>query len=212
VGEVIRLGETPIAVIDVESTGLHPSQDRIVEIAVLRLAEDWMSGELFETLINPERDPGPSFAHGLYAEDLVDAPLFWDIAPELSEVLEGCVIAAHNVNFDSAFLRYEFWRIGRPFSARPLLDTARAGTALGRINKGDNRSLAACCERERIFLPESHTAKGDANSTTELVRLYLQMAYERGMDFADLAVAPLELPEPDLSFPVRTASKAMPRR
>lgn len=207
---VIRLGETPIAVIDVESTGLHPSQDRIVEIAVVRMSEDWMSAGLFETLVNPERDPGPTFAHGLAAEDLVDAPLFWEIAPELSSALDGCVIAAHNVNFDFAFLRYEFWRLGRPFPVRPLLDTARAGTALGRIIKGDNRSLAACCEREHVFAPESHTAKGDATATAELLRIYLQMAYERGMDFADLAVAPLELCIENTPF--RERSRAMPRK
>jgi DNA polymerase III epsilon subunit family exonuclease len=207
---MIRLGETPIAVIDVESTGLSPSQDRIVEIAVVRMSEDWMSAGLFETLVNPERDPGPTFAHGLAAEDLVDAPLFWEIAPELSSALDGCVIAAHNVNFDAAFLRYEFWRLGKVLPKYPLLDTARAGTALGRIIKGDNRSLAACCEREHVFLPESHTAKGDATATAELLRIYLQMAYTLEMDFADLAVAPLELCIENTPF--RERSRAVPRK
>jgi DNA polymerase III alpha subunit (gram-positive type) len=100
--------------------------------------------------------------------------------------------------------------LGRAFPKYPLLDTARAGTALGRIIKGDNRSLAACCEREHVFVPESHTAKGDATATAELLRIYLQMAYERGMDFVDLAVKPLELHIENTPF--RERSRAMPRK
>lgn len=210
-GRVIKLGETPIAVIDCESTGLHPSEDRIVEIAVLRLDEDWMGGTWWETLVNPERDPGPTFAHQLVAEDLADAPVFADIAPELFEMLDGCILAAHNVNFDAAFLRYETWRLGLPFPNYPLLDTARVGTALGQIIKGDARSLTACCERAGIVVTDRHSARGDAMATGELLREYLQAAYTRDMDFADLAVYPLELPEPGTSLNTRK-SRAKRRR
>lgn len=198
---MIKLGETPIAVIDCETTGLHPSQDRVVEIAVLRLDEDWMGGSWWETLVNPERDPGPTHAHGISAEDLIGAPLFWEIAPELLEMVEGCVIAAHNVNFDFAFLRYEFWRMGKVFPKFPLLDTGRAGTAIGSIISGDTRSLRACCEREGIVVADAHSARGDVMATGELLREYLSRAYSMDLDFMHLAVSPLELPE---SLPMRT--------
>lgn len=208
---MIKLGETPICVIDVESTGLSPSSDRIVEIAVLRLEEDWMSGVWWESLVNPERDPGPTHAHGLTTADLEHAPTFWDIAPELAEMLSGCVIAAHNVNFDAAFLRYEFWRLGKVFPRYPLLDTARVGTALGNIIKGDARSLQACCARAGIVVGDAHSARGDAMATGELLRQYLQAAYEQEMDFADLAVSQLLMPEA-IAFPPRTTTKALARK
>lgn len=164
----------------------------------------------WESLINPDRDPGPSFAHGIYAEDLVDAPSFGDVAPELAEILDGCVIAAHNVNFDSSFLRYECRRLGLAVPEYPLLDTIRAGWALGCITSGDSRKLADLCAREGIALEHAHTAMGDASAVAELVGTYLSLAASWGMDFQHLAVNPLVLPEPPAREP--RPSMAVPRR
>lgn len=200
--------DTPVACIDIESTGLSPSKDRVIEIAVLRIEGDTLTP--YETLINPERDPGPTFAHGLTTEDLIDAPLFWDIAPELSGMLDGAVIAAHNVNFDSSFLRYEFWRLGKVFPQHPLLDTVRAGWALGRVVSGDSRKLADLCAREGIDATGPHTAAWDAGLVALLVQAYLARAKAYGLGYADLAISHLELPQP-LKWPELGKSKAKPR-
>jgi DNA polymerase-3 subunit epsilon len=205
---VIAIGGTPVACIDVESTGLSPSRDRVVEIAVVRIGPN---PARWESLINPGRDPGPSFAHGIYADDLVDAPSFEDVAPELAEILDGCVIAAHNVNFDSSFLRYEFRRLGVAFPDHPLLDTIRAGWALGCVTSGDSRKLVDLCAREGIALENAHTAMGDASAVAELVHSYLALAASWGMGFQHLAVNPLVLPEPPAREP-RRPSMAVPRR
>ena len=62
------------AVIDVETTGLyHGGHDRIVEVAILRLAPDGSVVDQFETLLNPERDMGPTWLHGIETRD-VDRP------------------------------------------------------------------------------------------------------------------------------------------
>jgi hypothetical protein len=74
----------PIAVIDVETTGLFPwRHDRIVEIAAVVVNEHGMIEREFVSLVNPQRDVGPTRIHGLTAEDVLHAPPFCDIAPLL---------------------------------------------------------------------------------------------------------------------------------
>lgn len=207
---MIQLG-TPIAVVDCETTGLHPSQDRVVELAVVQM--DFV-GPHWNTLINPDRDPGPTFAHGITSEDVQGAPRFADIQPELAHQLRGRIIASHNVNFDAAFLRYEHWWMDVEFPAYPLLDTGRMAMALGLVPAGGARSLEALCARENILRAQEgdeHTALGDAIVTAHLVHRYLGYALERGMGFADLGINQLVMPEFGRP-PKRSGSLAMPRK
>ena len=66
----------------------------------------------FECLINPLRDPGPTWLHGLTPSILRDAPIFEDIALHLAALLDGAVVAAHNLSFDRRLLQLEFERAG----------------------------------------------------------------------------------------------------
>ena len=111
----------PIAVIDVETTGLYPfHNDRVIEIAVVVVGADGRIEREFVSLVNPGRDIGPSSIHGLTSEDILHAPQFREVAAGLFDVLSGTVaIAAHNVRFDRQFLESEFSRIECPF--RPHL-------------------------------------------------------------------------------------------
>lgn len=104
----------PIAVIDVETTGLFPYRhDRVVEIAAVILDERGAVEREFASLVNPERDIGPSSIHGLSSSDVVPAPRFAEIVGELLETMAGAVaIAAHNARFDRLFLQRELERIG----------------------------------------------------------------------------------------------------
>ena len=64
------------AVVDLETTGVYPSKDRIIEVAVVHLD---VSGQLigeFSTLIDPHRDVGPTHIHGITAADVMGAPGF----------------------------------------------------------------------------------------------------------------------------------------
>lgn len=191
----VRLGVTPLAVVDLECTGLHPSWDRIVEIAVIRLTPSGDIENTWSTLVNPQRDPGPTFAHGLVATDLAEAPLFSDVADELEQRLDGAVLAAHNSNFDCAFLRYEFARLERQVPHWPQLCTTRVANRLGRATQARSRSLVDLCALEGIPHPPGvHTALGDATATAQLLRVYLYYAVRYGYGFPDLGVRPLQLP------------------
>ena len=154
----------PLAVIDVETTGLNPYRhDRVVEVAaVLVLPEEGIQAEL-TTLVNPERDVGPTRIHGLSASDLINAPRFAEIAAHLVEVLRSsAVLVGHNVRFDVSFLQSEYRRIGVEMPPYTTLDTmAIAGGG----------TLSACCAEYGVkYDGRAHAALHDARAAACLLQ------------------------------------------
>ncbi len=157
----------PLAVIDVETTGLNPYRhDRVVEVAaVLLLPEQGIQAEL-TTLVNPERDVGPTSIHGLTASDVINASRFADIAANLIEFLRGsAVLVGHNVRFDLSFLQAEYRRIGVEMPTYTTLDTmAIAGGG----------TLSACCAEYGVkFDGRAHAALHDARAAACLLQKML---------------------------------------
>jgi DNA polymerase-3 subunit epsilon len=112
--ERIAAGETPYVFFDLETTGLTPKRDRVIEIAALRF--DRASGEIepFQTLVKPDR-PIPAFVRAMTGLD--DAAL--TEAPEPKAALEAFFafvgdlpLVAYNIGFDHAFLVAEAEREG----------------------------------------------------------------------------------------------------
>lgn len=122
----------PLAFFDLETTGVNVASDRIVEIAILKVLPDGRiekrpSSENQRFLINPEM-PIPletSLIHGIYDEDVKDAPTFADVADKIFKFLFDCDLAGFNSNkFDVPILAEEFLRCGIDFSIedRNLID------------------------------------------------------------------------------------------
>ena len=101
-----------MVVFDLETTGTNISQDRIVEIAMVKAMPDGTIEEKCRK-INPTI-PIPnetSLIHGIYDEDVKDEPTFAQIAKSLAQYLEGCDLAGFNVlGFDVPMLVEEFLR------------------------------------------------------------------------------------------------------
>lgn len=152
-----------IAVLDVETTGLWPGRShRIIEVGVVRLDCDGQMHAEFESLVNPDRDLGPTFIHGISAQDVAQAPSFPEVAPLLVDALRGCsVIAAYNARFDLGFLRSEFHRIGLELpEIAPLCCMHQSG----------GRSLQHACEVWGLDPARQwHSAIDDARATAELL-------------------------------------------
>jgi len=158
------------AVVDVETTGLFFSKDRVVEIAVVRLDEDAAVVDEFSTLINPRRDVGQTRIHGIAAADVVDAPTFEEAAALIWALLAGRVLVAHNVRFDFGMLDAEFGRCGVRLPPPPTMCTmALAGHYLHRLPA---RSLPACCDAAEIELSQHHSALADARAAAQLFRCF----------------------------------------
>ena len=181
-----RLGTSAFAVVDLETTGLDPGRDRVVQLAVVRTDARGAVVDEWETLVDPGRDPGPTEVHGITAAALVGAPTFADVADELRRRLRGAAVVGHNLAFDAAFLAAEHDRAGtgegssppRPptpwLEATPGLCTLRLAR---RVLPGPAAyTLSACCERTGVVLTDAHTALGDARATAGLLAALLDRA------------------------------------
>ena len=118
--------ERPLVFFDIESTGTNPYRDRIVEIAVIKVMPDGSRQEVVRR-INPSMPipAGASAVHGMYDDDVKDAPTFDVVAQNLYNYLEGCDLAGYNiVKFDVPMLQEEFKRCGLTLSMqnRKLID------------------------------------------------------------------------------------------
>lgn len=116
--------DAPFAVVSVQTTGFAPDAgDRIVEIAVARVDVRGAISDEYSTLVDPGRDVGPIFVHGITGSDVRDAPSFEDIAGELLDRLDGAIVVAHNAVIEERFLAAEFARIGVQLPLNPALDS-----------------------------------------------------------------------------------------
>ena len=168
------------AVIDLETTGLNPYRhDRIVEIAALLVSNDGSVVREFTSIVNPERDVGPTHVHGLSAADVLQAPLFSEVATPLLELLRPSVaLVAHNARFDLSFLNLEFRRLGVELPQCEVVDTMR-------LSGGG--ALAACCGSRGIEIEgKAHSAAHDALATARLLFALLQESPSLGTSFRSL--------------------------
>lgn len=176
----VALDDLDFAVIDVETTGLNPNRyDRVIEIAIVRLMAGGRLTEEFVTLVNPERDLGPTHVHGIMARDIIDAPSFADIAGDVLDRLANAVVVAHNVAFDTAFLVAECDRAGHTLPEFPKLCTLRLSLTLGDSLPG--RALLDCCNHFGIEVGQLHSAGDDARACALLLLKCLERASRAGV-------------------------------
>jgi DNA polymerase-3 subunit epsilon len=196
----VALGYTYVAV-DVETTGLDPKADRIVEIAAVKFDSHGTVLEEWSTLVNPgSTDAGPTHIHGIEGDWLAAAPTFEDIAGDLGSRLIGSYPVSHNTDFDWSFIEKEYERIGFElggFNTACTLDVARALGLPGRLG-----ALAAELD---IQQSAAHTALDDARVTAKILAHILPMVDRSTFEGAS-AVTASDVP------PVAPSGKAVHRR
>ncbi|WP_299904661.1 3'-5' exonuclease [uncultured Paracoccus sp.] len=160
-----RLADLTCVVFDTETTGLTDS-DRILQIAGLRIAGGRLTGERFETLVQPGR-PIPAAStriHGITDAMVADAPLKAAALTAFQHFCDEATLVAHNAPFDMGFLRRAAPETGAHFT-NPVLDTVLLSAMLW--GQSADHSLDALCARLDIAIPPElrHTAMGDAQAT-----------------------------------------------
>jgi DNA polymerase-3 subunit epsilon len=174
--------DTPIAVLDFETTGLSPGYDRVVEVSVVRIEPGAAPRLVLDTLVKPGRRMAATEIHGITDRDVADAPRFEEIAGDLARALAGCVLAAHNVYFDLKFLRHELGRLGQ-YRELPHLCTMYVRPLLGL--RACN--LNAACIADRIAYTPMHTSRSDSTAAALLWIRYREVFRARGLvTFQDL--------------------------
>jgi DNA polymerase-3 subunit epsilon len=161
------------AVVDIETTGSRPGDDRITEIAIL-IHDGEKVVRTFTSLINPERSIPFQISQltGITDEMVRGAPRFPEVARQIVEFTDGMVFVAHNVRFDYSFLKAEFGSLGYNYS-RKTLCTVRLSRKL--IPGLPSYSLGKLCESLKIPLKNRHRAFGDAEATTILLDRMLKL-------------------------------------
>jgi DNA polymerase-3 subunit epsilon len=163
----------PLAFIDLETTGINISLDRIVEIAIVKISPDGTK-LVKRKLINPLM-PIPkasSDIHGITDEMVKDAPSFKQVANEFKQFIDNCDIAGYNSNrFDVPMLLEEFLRAGLDFSidGKKMLDVQKV------FHMMEQRTLSAAykfyCNKT---LEGAHSAEHDATATWEVLEAQLE--------------------------------------
>jgi DNA polymerase-3 subunit epsilon len=166
------------AVVDVETTGLA-RDDRIISAAVYRLDARGEVEDHWYTMVNPERDPGPVWIHGLTSDMLEGAPLFSDIAEEFSTRLEGRVLVAHNAVFDWQMIAREYARAEREAPVRQRLCTIALSKELALPLP--NHKLESLAAHFGVVQERAHHALDDARVLAEAFRPSLRAAAAGGV-------------------------------
>lgn len=162
----------PIAVFDLETTGVNVATDRIVEISIIKINPDGKE-QILSQRINPGI-PIPEEAskiHGITDDAVKDMPSFAEYAPKLVQFLGNCDLAGYNSNkFDIPLLMEEFLRIDMAFDlkGRRLVDVQNI------FYKMEPRTLKAAykfyCNKD---LENAHSAEADAIATYEILKSQL---------------------------------------
>lgn len=176
----------PIAFIDLETTGINVTTDRIVELSVLKISpngkEEWMT-----TRVNPEVPipPKTTAIHGITDADVADSPTFKEVGKKLAAFLEGCDLAGYNaIKFDIPVLAEEFLRINIDFNFRKR----RYVDVQVIFHKKEQRTLSAAylfyCRKE---LEGAHGSKADTAATFEVLKSQLDRYSDLENDVEKLA-------------------------
>jgi DNA polymerase-3 subunit epsilon len=176
----VHLDEVTFAVLDVETTGLAPQfGDRVCEVALLRFRGGTELGR-FHTLVNPQRpiSPGAFAVNGIRDQDLVDAPMFAEIAPKLLGWLEDGALVAHNAPFDLSFLAMEFRTCKLPLTLNPIIDTLALARRCYAFPSNGLQTVARCLGVDTIG---QHRALADVVTTKMILERFVADLRQKGI-------------------------------
>lgn len=165
------------AILDIETTGGAFNQEGITEIAIYKF-DGTQVVDQFISLVNPERPIQPFVEKltGIRQPMLKAAPKFYEIAKRIIEITSGCILVAHNANFDYRILQLEFKRLGYDFVI-PTLCTVELSKKL--LPEAPSYSLGKLVRSLGIPIADRHRANGDAMATVKLFELLLSKDTEK---------------------------------
>ena len=166
--------EKPIVFFDLETTGLNISEDRIIEFCAVKVIGD-TTERLYYRLNNCNVPIAPEATekHGINESDLINEPVFADVAIEILSFLDDCDLGGYNIlGFDLPLLTEEFYRAGIPFNHRKhrILD----GYAI--LKYYEPSTLESIYKKYTgKTLENAHTAEADVLATIEVVKAQLSI-------------------------------------
>lgn len=158
--------------LDLETTGLNPNRDKIIEIAAIKIKEDGTILEEFHALVHPGVPLPQIITHitGITDEELKDAQPLEKVADALREFLgDTPTILGHSIQFDVDFLN-----AAGLLATHAILDTFELAQTL--LPKEDSYSLEILSEKYRLPHPNKHRAPDDTRVAIELYKMLRTVA------------------------------------
>jgi DNA polymerase III subunit epsilon len=171
-----------IAFVDLETTGTAAGADRVTEVGIVRVDDGGLVSE-WSSLVNPECSIPPAIQAltGISNAMVVAAPTFRQIADDVAAQVGGAVFVAHNARFDYGFLKHEFARLGRSFTAK-VLCTVKLSRRL--YPETGPHNLDAVIARHSLAATDRHRALGDARILWQFVQALYRDKAETEIDAA----------------------------
>ncbi len=148
---------------DLETTGLKPVHDSIIEIGAVKFQNGQLVDQ-FEELINPGT-PIPAMAsqiNGISDQMVADAPGIEEVLPRFIDFIGGATLIAHNAPFDVGFISYDIARLGVETAQNQVLDTLTLARRC--LRNMPSYSLGNLARQLNISLEDHHRALSDAQT------------------------------------------------
>ncbi|MCA9974201.1 MAG: hypothetical protein KC413_00570, partial [Anaerolineales bacterium] len=170
---------TTYVTIDVETTGLNPDKDAIIEVAAITFRDFDILDE-FSSLVNPQRDVPAEITAltGITTEMVADAPTLFTLRSRLRSILAEHVVIGHNVNFDLGFFHAERLGVGN----RSLDTVTLASILVPDAARYSLDALARFLDLPDAAAGQNHRALDDAEQTVELFLALRERALKLELD------------------------------
>ena len=159
-----NIGQAEFCVIDVETTGLSPRSNNIIEIGIIKIS-NLKIVDKFHSLVNPGRNIPYYISNitGITNDEVFNAPFFDDIADKISSFISTGILTGHNISFDKSFLRKEFISCSQTNINNLSLCTHKLASRLYPQLK--KKSLGSICRHLNLHNKNAHRALPDAEVT-----------------------------------------------
>ncbi|MFH0735968.1 MAG: exonuclease domain-containing protein [bacterium] len=165
--EELSLNKLEYTVLDVETTGLSPKTNRVIEIGLVKIKDEKVT-DSFRSFFNPfcQLPTAITKLTGITDDDLYDAPTFSDLIFQINQFIGDSIIIAHNSQFDISFLQSEYLRAEENFVPNPVLCTLKLSRKLFPFL--ESKSLKDVGKHLQIRHKDLHRALSDATLTAKI--------------------------------------------
>tara|TARA_B100000686_G_scaffold316137_1_gene363665 strand:+ start:2538 stop:3230 length:693 start_codon:yes stop_codon:yes gene_type:complete len=164
-------------ILDTETTGISPeSGHRVIEIGVVEIVDRRLTGNDYQTYLNPDRkiDPATIPIHGITDDFVSNKPKFSEVISEFIDYIEGSEVIMHNAPFDSSFINKELELLGYKDRLEDLCEITDSLTLAREKHPGQRNSLDALINRYEVD-GTSRDVHGALIDAKLLARVYLLM-------------------------------------
>jgi DNA polymerase-3 subunit alpha (Gram-positive type) len=167
-------------ILDVETTGLEPTQDELTEIGALKTKGKELQ-TIFSELIKPKTIISPQITQltGIDNEMVKDSPPAQDVLPRFAEFIGDVILVAHNAEFDLSFIKHYLKKLNNLEITNSIACTVRIGRFL--LPNLQNHKLHTIASHFGFKVENRHRAIGDAEITFQVWNKFIDMLKEKGI-------------------------------